>query len=54
MSAPKVEVIESDPVTEFAEDTVKEIGDRDVWDANEMTEEERSKLLATWNEVAAH
>jgi len=52
--APKVEVIEDDPVNEFAKETVKEIGDRDVWDANEMTEEEREKLLATWNEVAAH
>lgn len=33
----------------IAKQGLEDIKDRDVWDANEMTQDELQKLMSTWN-----
>lgn len=37
----------------IAEEGLSELKERDEWDANEMSQDELAKLMATWNQVAA-
>ena len=38
---------------QMAEEGLSELKEREVWDANEMSEDELAKLMSTWNQVAA-